>query len=120
MSNYNDQTNDIEVPIDTEEQAQLLEMMFREKAVAKVNANLITLEGIASPIDVPTEGIECQMCGDDVPAERVKALMTQVQVGDKQVWKANPNAVICVHCATKNEKLGKQYWHGAKEESTSF
>lgn len=112
--------NEIEVPIETEEQAQLLEMMFREKAIAKVNASLITLEGILSPDDVPAEGIECQQCGDDVPANRVKALMTQVPVGDKMVWKANPNAVICVHCATKNEKLGKQYWHGAKEESATF
>lgn len=118
MSNLDQ--NDIEVPIETEEQAQLLEMMFRDKALAKVNANLITLDGIATPDDVPEEGVECQQCGDDVPAKRVKALMTQVSVGDKLVWKANPNAVICVHCATKNEKLGKQFWHGAKEEPQSF
>lgn len=115
-----DNRDPIEIPIETEEQAQLLEMMFREKAVAKVNANLIALEGISKPEEVPAEGIECQQCGDDVPAERVKALMSKVQVGEKHVWKANPNAVICVHCATKNEKMGKQFWHGAKEESNPF
>jgi hypothetical protein len=118
MSNLDQ--DQIEIPIETEEQAQLLELMFREKAIAKVNSALIVLEGITEPDDVPAEGLECAQCGDDVPAARVKALMTQVPVGDKLVWKANPNAVICVHCATKNEKLGKQYWHGAKEEPATF
>ena len=118
MSNHDQ--NEIENPIEAEEQAQLLELMFREKAVAKVNANLITLEGISDPDDVGSDPRECAQCGDDVPAARVKALMTQVPAGDKLVWKANPNALICVSCATKNEKLGKQFWHGAKEESTPF
>jgi len=118
MSNF-DQTES-DNPIEAEEQAQLLELMFREKAIAKVNSMLITLDGISSPADVPEDGLECAQCGEPVPANRVKALMTEVQVGNKLVWKANPNVVICVHCATKNEKLGKQYWHGAKEESAAF
>lgn len=110
----------IEIPIETEEQAQLLEMLFRDKAVAKVNANLITLEGITCPEDVGDDPHECAQCGEDVPAKRIKALMTQVPVGDKMVWKANPNAVICIDCATKNEKLGKQFWTGGREEPTTF
>lgn len=118
MSNLDQ--NEIEIPIESEEQAQLLELMFREKALAKVNENLIVLEGITCPEDVGTDPHECAQCGEELPAKRIKALMTQVQVGDKLVWKANPNAVICVDCATKNEKLGKQYWHGAKDEPTTF
>lgn len=116
----NTDQNEMEIPIEAEEQAQLLELMFREKAIAKVTANLVTLEGITCPDDVGTDPHECAQCGDDVPAARIKALMTQVSVGNKLVWKANPNALICVSCATKNEKLGKQFWHGAKEESTPF
>lgn len=114
----NDDTQ-MDMPIETEEQAQVLEMMFREKAVAKVNANLISLEGINSPDDLGTDPHECLQCGEDIPVARVRALMTQVPQGDKTVWKANPNAVLCVDCATKNEKLGKQFWHGPKDESSN-
>ena len=118
----NDTTNqnDIEIPIEQEEQAQLLEMLFREKAVAKVNANLVTLPGITCPEDVGTEPHECQQCGNDIPAMRVKALMTQVLVGGKLVWKANPNAVICVECATANEKTGKQFNRVQTDDSVAF
>lgn len=119
MSNLND-SDSIDIPIETEEQAQLLEIIFRDNAVAKVNSNLIVLEGISCPEDVGTDPHECQQCGEDLPAARIKALMTLVSVGDKQIWKANPNALICVHCATANEKIGKQFWHGAKDEPSTF
>jgi RNA polymerase-binding transcription factor DksA len=105
-----------EVPIEAEEQAQLVELRTREQAIARVNAKLITLEGITCPEDI-TEDQECHQCGEDIPMQRVKALMTQIEVGDKLVWKASPNAIICVACASLNEKKGKQYWHGAKDDS---
>jgi RNA polymerase-binding transcription factor DksA len=107
-----------DVPIEAEEQAQLIELRTREQAIARVNAKLITLDGITCPADV-VEDQECQQCGEDIPMQRVKALMMQVEVGDKLVWKASPNAVICVACASLNEKKGKQYWQGAKDDSQS-
>ena len=120
MTNFSEIDNSTEIPIESEEQAQLLEILFRQKAVAKVNSNLITLEGISCPADVGDDPHECKQCGNDLPAARIKALMTQVVVNDKLVWKANPNAVICVECATANEKVGRQYWHGQKDDSVTI
>jgi RNA polymerase-binding transcription factor DksA len=111
----NDQFDEIDVPIEAEEQAQLLEQKFRDQAIERAKAHYVRLEGINHPDEV--EDMECEECGAVVPAARVKALMAEFTVGDKKVWKADPNAKICVDCASANEKRKKQFWSagGASE-----
>ena len=104
MDNYENQ----DTPIETQEQAQLLEQKFRDMARAKMMNEYISLEGISSPADV-VEDQECEGCGADIPMNRTKALMTEFVVGDRTIWRAHPNAVFCIECASKHEKR-KQFF----------
>lgn len=106
----------IDIPIESQEQAQLLEQKFRDQAIARVLQNYVTLDGISHPDDVTEDG-ECEECGADVPKARIKALMTEFRVGDTAIWKANPNARVCVECASKNEKVKKQFWNGISTQT---
>lgn len=98
-----------DIPIESQEQAQLLEQKFREQAIANNLKGYVTLEGIKSPEDVVEPG-ECEGCGAPVPEARIKALMSKITLADgSEVWKANPNAKLCVECASHNEQVKKLY-----------
>ena len=115
----NSEIENTDIPIETQEQAQLLEQRFRDMAVARMYQNYITLEGVSHPDDV-TEDHECEECGADIPKARVKALMVEIRTDDnKSVWKANPTARFCVECASSNEKQKKQYWSGVASQNTT-
>lgn len=101
-SNSNEIDNN-EVPIEVQEQAQLAEQKFRDAAISQIRSKLIKLEGINSPADV-TEPGECEECGEDVPAKRIQALMTELDINGTKQWFASPNAKICVECATRLNK----------------
>ncbi len=89
----------MDVPIEAQEQAQLLEQRFRDQAVARMYQNYVVLEGIKTPADVTTDG-ECVECGATIPAKRIQALMVEVRYDNgTSVWKASPAANLCVDCA---------------------
>jgi len=103
MSQLNNMTSNdnIDVPIETQEQAQLLEQQFRDQAIAAMYSKYVVLQGIRSPADV-TEDLECEECGAPVPAARVRALMAEVNTPNGPIWKANPSAKLCIDCASTN------------------
>jgi RNA polymerase-binding transcription factor DksA len=107
----NNEFDEIDVPIEAEEQAQLLEQRQRAEAIQRALSHYIVLDDISHPDDI-TEDLECEQCGSPVPAARVKALMAEFAVAEKKIWKADPNALICVECASANEKRKKQYRSG--------
>lgn len=108
MTDHNIENDEIDIPIEAEEQAQLLEMKFRMQALEKMRGHYIKLDGISTPADV-VEDLECEQCGAPVPKGRVLALMAEFQTATGTEWKADPNALICVECATANEKRSRMY-----------